>query len=200
MDKGRNKEDQPVPLKLTKSGQFLNEPVKMQKICNLPDVLLSSCLLWINKTRDKDQTYIWVFVSWKTKNKSWGIHTTHTHWVVRRTGTPRDRDEVHRREVCECDGWVCDLDVIDTPSKLRVIRKEFLRKWRKFSWNNTHSPRTQTKYPTYPVGTMWKLGGCQMRRQKKFVPPLKSHGWDTSNNSLPKNWSDRENGRGKWYS
>lgn len=22
-----------------------------------------------------------------------------------------------------------------------------------FSWNSTHSPRTQTKYPTYPLGT-----------------------------------------------
>jgi hypothetical protein len=42
--------------------------------------------------------------------------------------------------------------------------RTLLRKWRMFSWNSTHSPRTQTKYPTYPVGTMWKLGGCRMRR------------------------------------
>ncbi len=27
----------------------------------------------------------------------------------------------------------------------------------------------------------------------KFVPALKSHGWDTGNKSLPKNWSGREN-------
>jgi hypothetical protein len=27
----------------------------------------------------------------------------------------------------------------------------------------------------------------------KFVPTLKSRGWDTSNKPLPKNWSDREN-------
>ena len=27
----------------------------------------------------------------------------------------------------------------------------------------------------------------------KFVPALKSRGWDTANKSLPKNWSDREN-------
>ena len=26
------------------------------------------------------------------------------HWVTRGTGTPKDRDEVNRREVCECDG------------------------------------------------------------------------------------------------
>ena len=29
---------------------------------------------------------------------------THIHWVVRGTGTPKDRDEVNKREVCECDG------------------------------------------------------------------------------------------------
>jgi hypothetical protein len=26
------------------------------------------------------------------------------HWVVRGTGTPKDKDEVNRRDVCECDG------------------------------------------------------------------------------------------------
>jgi hypothetical protein len=26
------------------------------------------------------------------------------HWVVRGTGTPKDKVEVNRREVCECDG------------------------------------------------------------------------------------------------
>jgi hypothetical protein len=26
------------------------------------------------------------------------------HWVPRGTGTPKDRDEVNKREVCECDG------------------------------------------------------------------------------------------------
>ena len=29
---------------------------------------------------------------------------TRIHWVDRGTGTPKDRDEVNRREVCECDG------------------------------------------------------------------------------------------------
>ncbi len=48
---------------------------------------------------------------------------TRIHWVDRGTGIPKDRDEVNRREVYECDGGVCDLDVMDTPSKLRVIRK-----------------------------------------------------------------------------
>ncbi len=48
---------------------------------------------------------------------------SHIHWVSRETGTPKDRDEVNKREVCECDGLVCDLDVMGTPSKLSVIRK-----------------------------------------------------------------------------
>jgi hypothetical protein len=45
------------------------------------------------------------------------------HWVARGTGTPKDKDEVNRREVCECDGCVCHLDVMGTPSRLRLIRK-----------------------------------------------------------------------------
>ena len=28
---------------------------------------------------------------------------THIHWVDRGTGTPKDRDEVNRRDVYECD-------------------------------------------------------------------------------------------------
>ena len=32
------------------------------------------------------------------------IYVSHIHWVGRGTGTPKDRDEVNRREVSECDG------------------------------------------------------------------------------------------------
>jgi hypothetical protein len=39
------------------------------------------------------------------------IYMSRTHWVARGTGTPKDRDEVNRQEVCEWDGWVCDFDV-----------------------------------------------------------------------------------------
>ncbi len=28
----------------------------------------------------------------------------HTHWVGRGTGTPKDKDEVNKRELCECEG------------------------------------------------------------------------------------------------
>jgi len=51
------------------------------------------------------------------------MYTPRIHWVPRGTGTPKDRDEVNKREVCECDGLVCDLYVIGDPSKLNVIRK-----------------------------------------------------------------------------
>ena len=43
------------------------------------------------------------------------------HWVARGTGTPKDKDEVNKREVCECDGCVCDLEAIGSPSIFNVI-------------------------------------------------------------------------------
>ena len=82
------------------------------------------------------------------------IYMSHIHCVPRGTGTPEDRDEVNRREVCECDGWVCDLDVMGAPSKLSVIRKVascarprptlFLTCWakaarRKWNWSRSCS-------------------------------------------------------------
>ena len=45
------------------------------------------------------------------------------HWVHRGTGTPKDKDEVNRPEVSECDGWVCGLEVMGVPSILSIIRK-----------------------------------------------------------------------------
>jgi hypothetical protein len=60
---------------------------------------------------------------WKTKNQNWGIYTSHRHWVGRGTGTPKDKVEVNRREVSECEGWVWDLDTRGAPDRLRLIRK-----------------------------------------------------------------------------
>jgi hypothetical protein len=37
------------------------------------------------------------------------------------TDTPKDRDEVNKREVCECDGYTCDIDVIGVTFKFRLI-------------------------------------------------------------------------------
>ncbi len=78
-------------------------------------------LLWIKKVRVVDKTYIWVSVWWKTKNEIWEIYTPRIHWVVRGTGTPKDRDEVKRRDVWQCDGWVWVLEVIGTPSIMSVV-------------------------------------------------------------------------------
>ncbi len=77
----------------------------------------------IDKAWANDKTYIWVSVWWKTKNENWGIYAPRIHWVPRGTGTPIDRDEVNRRDVCECDGWVCVLYVIGAPSIFKLIRK-----------------------------------------------------------------------------
>jgi hypothetical protein len=33
-----------------------------------------------------------------------GIYEPPIHWVGLGTGTPKNRDEVNKREVCECDG------------------------------------------------------------------------------------------------
>jgi hypothetical protein len=38
----------------------------------------------------------------KTTNSE--IYEPLTHWVGRGTGTPKDKDEVNKREVCECEG------------------------------------------------------------------------------------------------
>jgi len=40
----------------------------------------------------------------KAKAEGSTRHESRIHWVARGTGTPKDRDEVNRREVCECDG------------------------------------------------------------------------------------------------
>ena len=61
-----------------------------------------NALLLIDKTRVKDKTYIWLSVWYK--------------------------DEVKRREVWECEGWVWDLDTIGDPSVLRLIQLLKLQK------------------------------------------------------------------------
>ena len=44
------------------------------------------------------------------------------HWVPRGTGTPIDKDEVNRQDVCECDALVCVV--------LEVIAPINFGKWR----------------------------------------------------------------------
>ena len=44
------------------------------------------------------------------------------HCIVHGTGTPKDRDEVNKRDTCEWDGWVCEIEAIGAPSIFRFIR------------------------------------------------------------------------------
>ncbi len=41
---------------------------------------------------------------------------TRMYWFARGIGTPRDKDEVNECETSECDGRVCDLDMMGEPS------------------------------------------------------------------------------------
>ena len=47
---------------------------------------------------------------------------------MRGTGTPTDRDNVKRREVWQCEGWVCDLETIGSPSIFRLMHSCSLHK------------------------------------------------------------------------
>jgi hypothetical protein len=78
------------------------------------------CLLWINKVRPKGKTCIWVSVRWKTKNSKWGIYMTRRHWVGR---VPRDKGEINKREIHECDGWAHDPDTMADPLTPKVTLK-----------------------------------------------------------------------------
>ena len=49
---------------------------------------------------------------------------SHIHWVTRGTETPEDKDEVNKREICECDGCVCDLETLGVPSIFNVIHSD----------------------------------------------------------------------------
>lgn len=56
----------------------------------------------------------------QARAKGLDLHTSDTlGWG----GTPKDRDEVNRREFWVCDGWVCDLEAIGAPSMFSLIRR-----------------------------------------------------------------------------
>jgi hypothetical protein len=106
----------------------------------------------------------WFQVSWRNLRKVEGIPTTMKKWLKKVTpgdkGLTRPPDSTlvstHKNEVRSITR--------------RYFRRQFrvttykFRKWRMCSWSSTHTPRTQTNYPTYPLGTMWKLGDWSMTR------------------------------------
>jgi hypothetical protein len=55
------------------------------------------------------------------------------------------RDEVNRREVSECPGWVCDVESITDPSTFNVIRSDRLRKL------NSWTSKKNGQFPDDPV-------------------------------------------------
>ena len=74
---------------------------------NINSIRITSFILLLRrKSRTTEKTDKWVSVWWKTKSQRWRIYTSHIHWVTRGTGTPKDKDEVNKGEVCECDGCV----------------------------------------------------------------------------------------------
>jgi hypothetical protein len=67
-------------------------------------------LLWRDQERD---LYMSIGVMKDEELELRDLHVSHTlGWSG--DWTPEDRDEVKRREVWECEGWVCDLEDIDT--------------------------------------------------------------------------------------
>ena len=78
---------------------------------------------------------------WKTKKlKLRDLHTSHTVGSVGDwTPTPKNRDEVNRREVGECDGWVCDLEAIGVPSIFNTIRGAAALAWQLEKRDSRHS-------------------------------------------------------------
>ncbi len=131
---------------------------------------LSVALMVISQKYTRKFLFFGRVVAWDTEVSSrnctwnylcfanpWGsgqrsLYMSRIHWVARGNGTPKDRDEVNRREVCHCDGWVCDLDVMGVPSKLSVIRKDtvlararstlLLNCWAKASWWKWNWPQS----------------------------------------------------------
>ena len=53
----------------------------------------------------------------KDQNISWGIYTVRMHWGARQNKleTPKDRDEVNKQDIHECDGWAHDPDTMVAP-------------------------------------------------------------------------------------
>jgi hypothetical protein len=61
----------------------------------------------------------------RLKVKTDGSNVPRIHWLTRGTGTPKDRDEVNRREFWVGDGWVCVTvwsRALGVPSLFKVIR------------------------------------------------------------------------------
>jgi hypothetical protein len=69
-------------------------------------------------------------------------------WHDSGTGTPKDRDEVKRREVWECDGWVWDLE---TPSLETYVRGSPNHLHTRVSYTYSLTTLTRNSAPAPPL-------------------------------------------------
>ncbi len=74
-----------------------------------------------------------------------------------RVGVIKDKDDVNRRDVCECDGWVCVLEMMGSPSKLSVMCKVAVfvrvRPTLFFNYTETTTQRQPIRYDRCPIYT-----------------------------------------------
>ncbi len=77
--------------------------------------------VWTKTTVGEEKSDTSLSLPFTHLNNLFIIITTHVHWVPWGTGTPKDKDEVNKREVYECDGYVCDLEDVGDPSIFNVI-------------------------------------------------------------------------------
>jgi hypothetical protein len=86
------------------------------------------------------------------------LRASHT-LVGRGTGTPKDKDEVNKREVCECEGWVRDLDAIGAPSRLTS------------SMRNSAASTPEKWEEKEKKKILWRLGGDKVHRDISSTYP-----------------------------
>ena len=106
-------------------------PETPQKSVSRCDLFLTTvvCFLWIDKTRHTGETCnlpvicrLQICSRYDERLKTKSEESTRLVYTgfLGGTGTPKDKDEVNRRDVCECDGWVCVFEVIGAPSRYVV--------------------------------------------------------------------------------
>ncbi len=77
-----------------------------------------------------------MLVWWKNKSYSLGIYVPHIHWVVRGTGTPRDRDEGNRREVWWSRSWASIWVCVWSRSSASIRKSTGYRGYRCLLWRD----------------------------------------------------------------
>jgi len=81
----------------------------------------------------------------------------------------------NRREVCECDEWVCDLDVMGAPSTLSVIRKTsalgMVRSTLDLRWEES-AARRKLNWPRWCCGSWTPVTSWRFKKEVSFLMSL----------------------------